>query len=155
MSSPNNIVVLVVFEKLKFELFFAVVGVGGKLISGDGDSLNASWKLIGAVGGDVNARACGAWNEVCGNGGGGRLLLLLLLLLQLKNVGLFSNALNVLCVSMSTVLRVFFIKMRAISFFQALLITVQRLNFNHQSWNVLKYNFQEVLSLKNIFFYWI
>ena len=83
-----------------------MIGIGGKFISGDGDSLNASWKLIDAVGGDVNAGACGGWNKVCGNGGGGRLLLLLLLLLELKNVGLFSNALNLLGVSMSIVLRV-------------------------------------------------
>lgn len=112
MSSPNDVIAVVVFEKLTFKLFCAGGGVSGKLIDANGDSLNAGWKLIGTVGGGLNVGGCWGWK---GSGGGGSrlLLLLLLLLLELKDAGLFFNAFSRLCIPMSTVLRPFFIKVLA------------------------------------------
>lgn len=63
MSLPSDVVVI--FGKLKFKLFDAWGGVGGKLIGVD--SLNAGWKLIGA--GGLNVGDCGGWK----GGGGSRL----------------------------------------------------------------------------------
>lgn len=96
VSSPNGFIVVVfVFGKLK--LFYTGGGVDWSCLNVGGDILNVSgcdsWK-----GGGVCWKG-GSWKGDGGDGGG---KLLLLLLLELKNIGLFFNALSLLCISIST-----------------------------------------------------
>lgn len=113
-------------------MFLLLLLLGGKLLGGDGESLKVGWKLIGAVGGGLNVGGCAGWKGGGGSGGCSGVivivLLLLLLLLELKNIGLFFNALSLFCISMLTVLGYLYLFFRD----QALLITIQQLDFEHQ-----------------------
>lgn len=115
-------------------MFLLLLLLGEKLLGGDGESLKVGWKLIGAVGGGLNVGGCAGSKGGGGSGGCSGVivivLLLLLLLLELKNIGiaLFFNALSLFCISMLTVLGYLYLFFRD----QALLITIQQLDFEHQ-----------------------
>ena len=115
-------------------MFLLLLLLGEKLLGGDGESLKVGGKLIGAVGGGLNVGGCAGSKGGGGSGGCSGVivivLLLLLLLLELKNIGiaLFFNALSLFCISMLTVLGYLYLFFRD----QALLITIQQLDFEHQ-----------------------
>ena len=84
LSSSNGVVVrvkVVVFVLGKLKLFC----IGGGVV----------WNCLNVGGDALNTDGYGSWKGDGGGGGGSNMLLLLLL--ELKNLGLFFNALSLLC----------------------------------------------------------
>ena len=92
---------------------FTIIFTKSKRITGSYRTF-VDWKCLNVEGDALKVGGCGSWKDDVGDDGG---KLLFLLLLELKNVGLFFNVSSPLCISMSTMLGVFFNKVLATSFF--------------------------------------